>query len=203
LPAGVTTNDIMVALAVFEGGTAALSTPSGWTKLADEQSANDVRSALYYRRWQSGDGAPTITCTNAFAANSVIVAYSGALTSGDPTDGTATGNAGSSASPLAQAVTTTQANSVAIALYCHIFQTFNFSGPTSTWTQRFTAGTQKIYVQDKTIVSAGSSGDATVTLSGSSEWKAHMVALKEDGAAAAASLPPWPRAYALQPILAR
>lgn len=74
LPAGASANTRMVLFVGCKPFNATINTPSGWTELAAGGGTNgsvangvdtgSVRWATFYRDWQSGDGAPTVSVTS-------------------------------------------------------------------------------------------------------------------------------------------
>lgn len=101
LPSGLQDGDLLVLLygmTSWAGTANEPATPSGWTKKASTLSATTGgRIAWYYRRYQAGDTAPTLTYsgTTTDIRFTQIFAFRGAVASGDPTDvlGTASNNA--------------------------------------------------------------------------------------------------------------
>jgi hypothetical protein len=122
LPAGLQDGDLMVLVygGVSWSSTAnAPGTPSGWTlKASTTASTPDSRLSWFYRRYQSGDSAPTLTYsgTSTDTHFAQIFAYRGALASGDPTDvlGTASENAAATDIGPISGVTTTASGGVVL-----------------------------------------------------------------------------------------
>ena len=87
LPAGLAAGDMMVMFIHAKGFAVLPSTPAGWTQLftntegavATGIDVGSVRSAAYYRAWQSGDAAPSVTITSANVALGQIRAYTRSL----------------------------------------------------------------------------------------------------------------------------
>ena len=73
LPSGLQAGDVMVvfAHATTTSGTASVSISSGWTQIVHSPGTNGGLIAAWYRAWQSGDSAPTLT-------------FSGLTSSGNP-----------------------------------------------------------------------------------------------------------------------
>src|SRR6266496_3467293 len=67
LPAGLADGDYTILMCSLNATTGTITPPAGWTAILASTNAtlstSDVH-AIYYRKWVSGDGDPTVTCTN-------------------------------------------------------------------------------------------------------------------------------------------
>ncbi|MDA3624265.1 hypothetical protein OU415_02385 [Saccharopolyspora sp. WRP15-2] len=123
LPAGLQDGDLMVLLygmTSWAGTANEPATPSGWTKKASTLSATTGgRLSWYYRRYQSGDAAPTLAYsgTTSDIRFTQIFAFRGVVASGDPADvlGTASNNGVQKDMGPISGVTTTAAGIVLVA----------------------------------------------------------------------------------------
>lgn len=107
LPAGVQEDDILI-LAV-ETATESVSTPSGWSIVTESPqtlTGNSSKLSVFWKRATTSESAPTITDPGDHA-HTVIFAFSGCKTSGNPWNTTAGNTYSGSADPTWPAVTTT------------------------------------------------------------------------------------------------
>lgn len=98
-----------LSVSVAGNVTASISTPAGWTLIgAALNNSTNCTLALYYRFWQSGDAAPSVTWTGSNKNVSCIVPYLG-VDATTPIDVTtpafATGTSTTPTSPTATAAT--------------------------------------------------------------------------------------------------
>jgi hypothetical protein len=67
LPAGLAAGDYTLLVCSLNATTGTITPPAGWTAVLASTNAtlstSDVH-AIYFRKWVSGDGNPTVTCTN-------------------------------------------------------------------------------------------------------------------------------------------
>ena len=86
LPAGNAAGDRNLLRVVCKPFSATIVTPAGWTRIAAASGTNgstgsgidtgSVQWALFYRDWQSGDAAPTVTVTSGNVSLACIKGYS-------------------------------------------------------------------------------------------------------------------------------
>lgn len=115
-PAGLANDDILIML-IYKEATGAITWPSGFTQLASVVAANSsFMLAAAWKRAASESGNYSATFASAYF-DSVMAAYSGCITSGDPQDATATTNApGSQTSQITgPSITTVSANTLVIS----------------------------------------------------------------------------------------
>ncbi|HLB19950.1 MAG TPA: hypothetical protein VK613_12555, partial [Gaiellaceae bacterium] len=189
-PTSVATGSLMLAQVTLRNNDA-ITAPAGWTTTGNlRTSGATLEQRIYYRIATAADIATTTyqwswTTTSDGAA--AILAYSG--TDGtNPIDVAATDNAGSSLSASASSLTTTQANDMIDAFYGVQGQ----SGPTITATQDAAQSMTQEYTiasgsaptskarstgADGAQAAVAATGNKTATLSASSPWVAHLVAL--------------------------
>ncbi|MDX6386606.1 MAG: hypothetical protein QOD85_408, partial [Gaiellaceae bacterium] len=189
-PASVATGTLMLAQVTLRNNDA-ITAPAGWTTTGNlRASGATLEQRIYYRIATAADTAATTytwswTTTSDGAA--AILAYSGTDAT-NPIDVTPTDNAGSSLSASATGLTTTQDNDMLDAFYGVQGQ----SGPAVTATQDAAQGLTQEYTiasgsapasrarstgADGTQATAGATGNKTATLSTSTPWVAHLVAL--------------------------
>ncbi|HSX05827.1 MAG TPA: hypothetical protein VLF69_05130 [Candidatus Saccharimonadales bacterium] len=179
-PTGTSLGDVLIAyFTVYPGATTVtLPAPTGWTpigSLTSYTTADQIYSQAFYK--VAGGSEPssyTFTSTVAKPCDISVAAYTGVDTN-NPVD-VSSGNSGSSTTPTATAVTTTNANEMLL------FLTSGFSGSISSgpanMTQRASYDSTKNYTYDIVQVAASSSGAITATRSGSDSWTVNLVALK-------------------------
>lgn len=142
-PTGATTDDIIDGLWVVETGHTGFSLPASWTPKGANLATAQFTS---YRGWIRRTGsAPsyTATWTGTSAAEAVVAAYSGCVTTGDPYDDfQETTQATSTAGPTAPAATSTLADTIFLMHGAH------WAGSSSAW------GTT-----DGSTIRSGASGD--------------------------------------------
>lgn len=81
MPAGWQPGDLLVA---FVRNSSPVTFPAGWTKEIDHTTGAPF--TIGYRRAQAGDTAPLVSQPGGGAIHAVVVAYTGALASGNPID---------------------------------------------------------------------------------------------------------------------
>src|SRR5437588_7269304 len=190
-PASVATGNLMIAQVTLRNNDT-ITAPIGWTPIGNlRTSGATLQQRIYYR---VADATDTAASTYAWSwapttsdATAAILAYSG-VDATSPFDVTPSDNSGSSTSASATGVTTTQANDMLIAFYGAQGQ----SGPAVTMTQDAGQGLTQEYTQqsgsgpasrarntgaDGIQASAGATGNKTATISASTPWVAHLVAL--------------------------
>lgn len=192
-PTGTAADDILIMNLYTEGGPPPTMTPpTGWTELTGAGTTNtvstpDMRQQVYWLRAGGSEPADyTWTFAESWRAGQ-ISAYSGGITTGDPTDPESV-NAAAAAdtAPIATAITTTVADTM--VLYLHdCFDTRTVTPPTG-MTERveFTL----VYLAEVAQAVAGTTGTKTSTLSADSVWIAALTALLP--AVAATVTPPRP-----------
>ncbi|HXE93949.1 MAG TPA: hypothetical protein VN544_09140, partial [Gaiellaceae bacterium] len=189
-PASVATGSLMLAQVTLRNNDA-ITAPAGWTTTGNlRASGTGLEQRIYYRVATAADTAGT-TYQWSWATSSdgaaAILAYSGTDTT-NPIDVTPTDNAGSGTTATATGLTTTQDNDMIDALYGAQGQ----SGPPPTMTQDAGQSLTQEYAissgsspaskalstgADGTLATAGATGNKTATISTSTPWVAHMVAL--------------------------
>lgn len=114
IPAGTTTNDIMVAL-VASTRLAALGTPSGWTKKLETDNSTEHKQSVYWKRAGSSESAPSFSGQQ-FDIEAQIVSFSGCTTTGDPFSAAQAQANASSTTVTAPAITPANANEMILFL---------------------------------------------------------------------------------------
>ena len=170
----------------------AITAPAGWTTTGNlRTSGATLEQRIYYRIATAADTAGTTyqwSWTTSSDGAAAILAYSGTDAT-NPIDVAATDNAGTGTTATATGLTTTQTNDMLDAFYGVQGQ----SGPAVTATQDAAQGMTQEYTiasgsapasraratgADGTQASAAATGNKTATLSTSTPWVAHLVALQ-------------------------
>lgn len=93
IPASMVAGDFMIM--TIHTPNQAVTTPTGWTIVTSSpvstgtaNTAGGTRVSTYYRWWQSGDAAPTVSVTSGTVTNGIIAGYRGVDTT-TPFDGVA------------------------------------------------------------------------------------------------------------------
>ena len=190
-PASVATGSLMLAQVTLRNNDA-ITAPAGWTTTGNlRTSGATLEQRIYYRIATAADTAGTTyqwSWTTSSDGAAAILAYSGTDAT-NPIDVAATDNAGSGTTATATGLTTTQTNDMLDAFYGAQGQ----SGPAVTATQDAAQGMTQEYTiasgsapasraratgADGTQASAAATGNKTATLSASTPWVAHLVALQ-------------------------
>lgn len=111
LPAGTTTNDILVGFVQQARGTNTLTWPAGWTVAFSGNNgsgASGVRIEIAWKRAGASESNPTITNCSSSLCAAVILGFTGCKTSGSPFDAVGTAGTGSSPNISCPSVTPTQ-----------------------------------------------------------------------------------------------
>jgi hypothetical protein len=166
-PTGTAENDILIAYLIVEhvsGGAPAITAPGGWTELQGltRTEGDDARSHLYWRRAVASEPAThTFSWTGSLWNTGVICAYSGAPTTGDPSDGTpvTTLPTGADGSIVLTEMTTITAGAVLLVM-CEGSNSGNHTYPGGTAERADTSWTS---IGDEDRPTAGATGSRTVT----------------------------------------
>ena len=169
----------------------AITAPAGWTTTGNlRTSGTGLEQQIYYRIATAADTAGTTyqwSWTTSSDGAAAILAYSGTDAT-NPIDVTPTDSAGSGTTATATGLTTTQDNDMVDALY----GAQGHSGPPPNMTQDPGQSLTQEYAissgsspaskalatgADGTLATAGATGNKTATISTSTPWVAHMVAL--------------------------
>src|SRR5687767_3827087 len=183
VPAGVQTNDLLVAH-IARVGNAAINTPSGWTAAGGTNNGNFIRQATYYRVASGSEPASyTWTWTGSQAAAGGMSAYYGVKGS-SPLDvvGTAT-TANNTTTVSAPSLTTTTNDALVLAFFAS-----NSNSTYSTaagMTERHDVATtgMSLGTDDMSQATAGATGVKTSTASVSGRVVGHQVSFKVDDVA--------------------
>lgn len=108
LPSGLATGDYTIIAFSLNATSGVITTPAGWTNiLASTNSVNGSTSyamAIFYRKWQSGDGNPAVTTTSG-RTGAIAIRVQGA-------DGTTFVNTAASVTQAASGATTLTAPTI-------------------------------------------------------------------------------------------
>ena len=166
LPAGMAAGHLML-LAVHTPNQA-VTTPSGWTQVTSSPvstgtagAAGGTRLTMYYRWWQSGDGAPTVAVTGGTSTQARIFGFSG-VDSTTPFDATPVSNIVTPANTTLtfSSITTTTANAMIVCMAARDVDAAS-TAALSSWTNtNLTSLTER---QDQTVTTGpgGGLGGAT------------------------------------------
>ena len=183
-PSGTTDGDILIAYLVVGGASKTITPPSGWT-LKDERQGDDPDGTTYlYWKWASSEPASWTWSWSGSAYGEIeVVAYSGAITSGDPIDvfSESVNSVNAHSSTVASAITTTVANTMLVL--CIMSWDSGPFASSSGMTERYDGGASlNLALYDVAQASAGSSGTKTTTHanSGGNDTIVHLLALKPD-----------------------
>jgi hypothetical protein len=185
-PGSVATGDLMVAQISLRNNDA-ITAPAGWTRIGNTRTqGTGLEQLLYYRIATAADTSTTTyswSWTNKADANGAILAYSGTDAT-SPFDVTPTDDSGNTATATATGLTTTQANDMIMAFYGAetnitatqdagqgLTEEYTFSSGSSPASKIRTTGA------DGAQAGAGATGNKTATISGTTNWVAHLVAL--------------------------
>ena len=179
LPSGVQDGDILVLL-IGSRTTTVPTLPGGWTTLRSKSAT--ISSILGWRRASSEPSSYTATRGTDKATGAVILAYSGCLASGDPTDGSSV-SSGSGSPGFSAGITTTADGDRVLFLIAQANQR-----TLSSWGGGFTeqldtngsTSNTTLGVADLAQGTHGAVGNQTVTVSGTGNWNTYQVALKPD-----------------------
>src|SRR5439155_1318217 len=161
--------------------------PAGWTLLGNLRTSGTLlEQALYYRIATAADTAASTYSwswlTNADASGAIL-AYSG-FDATSPFDVTPTDNAASTASAIATGLTATQTNDMLIAFYGAQTNVTLTQDASQGMTQEYTvqsgsgpASRSNSTGADGSQAGSGATGNKTATVSASTPWVAHLVAL--------------------------
>lgn len=180
-PSGLANNDILIML-IYKEATGAITWPSGFTQLASVTAANSsFMLAAAWKRAASESGNYAATFSSAYY-DSIMAAYSGAITSGDPQSATATTNAPGSENTIltGPSITTVDANCLIISFVGDIAG-WTLTKPSS-MTSRSTFDDTGL--ADEAQASAGASGTKVWTTTGASQTCGITIALKPPAVAA-------------------
>jgi hypothetical protein len=177
-PAGAAAGDLLLATLEVDADPATVSGPSGWTLLMDTPAALGTVSAFHAQVWyrvatSSEPASYTWTVGGNPWVDIGVLDYTGVNTA-SPVDVSSGSYVGVTTAGSTNAVTTTAANDLVVALFID----YN----SATWTAG--AGTTKRYdfdgntAEDAVQASPGSTGSKTATASASGALSAQIVALR-------------------------
>jgi RHS repeat-associated protein len=183
-PAGVTTNDVLLA-AVTVRGAPTITAPTGWTLIRSDASGTTITQATY--RHVAGASEPsTYTWTLGSAVSSAvgtIDAYSGVSTT-TPVDVSGGQTNTSSTSVTAPSVTTTVANDMVVGFFGTANDaTFTPATGTTERSDTLAHGTADISAESADVIkaTAGATGTKVATASKAAINVGQLVALKPSG----------------------
>lgn len=183
-PSGTAENDILIAGIHTESDVAVTAPDGTWTLITDvDQATVDQDWKIYWKRAGASEGTDYTWTHNSTWRSGVIVAISGATTTGDPQDATIGTDNDNNATATVNipSITTGTNGSLVIALHTEYNSDLTSSQPTD-WNER--VDVSSIHVHTKTQTTAGATGATTATLSDASYICTAVLAIKEAGVAA-------------------
>ena len=188
-PTGTVDNDILIAVLKTDDNVA-VTAPAGWTLLRNTDSPGQLTDQDAYWKRASGEGA-SWTWTHAAAFRSgCVIALSGAVTTGDPFDGSKiTDNTGVGTAVTVLSITLTETDSLILCISTSWdYVTATGPGGTPTFTERVdNAQCHAVYTASATA--SGAVGNKTITLSSSTDWMSLMLAVRSQVTAPAGRKP--------------
>lgn len=165
----------LILVFLYKENTAAMTPPGGYTQKAQTTATVSVieHTLFYHQASGSESGTVTFSWTGSTWRDGYAIKISGAVTSGDPFDGTpATGTSGSSSVSTAPAVSlaATSANTLLVYSQTNFAGTINFTPPTG-YTENADNDTIETAWKDNTA------GGATGTVQGTASATSTMTAI--------------------------
>jgi len=182
-PAGAAENDILIAAVYHEAGAGVTITPTAsWNLIhrIDQASGGPITCSVYWFRRAGTAPSYVFTMSSSTIVAGGVVAYSGAITTGDPQDVTASTNSSTgSVTITCNTITTSTANSMIIG----VASSFDFVAMSSASfaNERLDADADKatVFYDDGLLVTPGATGNKTITRSsGTTAWTGSLIALK-------------------------
>jgi len=186
-PTGATTDDILFAAVYHEGGAAVTITPvAAWNLIGSKTtSANgEVTMAVYWFRRTGSAPSYVFNLSSSVVVQGSTCAYSGAITSGDPQDVTASINKADTGTTITfTGITTVTDNSMVIGIACDF--TFEARANVDFTNERLDSNANTaIWIGDDGLKTpAGATGNQTITTATSDSWIAFLIAIKPPAAA--------------------
>lgn len=184
-PTGLANNDILIFV-IYKENLNAITWPSGFTPwFTRNASDSSYQMAVAWKRAASEAGNYQASWTGSVWQDGTLLAYSGAITTGDPADATAVSQANGSTDGIAcPSIVTTTANAMRIAIGQHFQGLGSGATPPAGMTER--SDFDDTTVADEIQAAAGASGIKTFTRSGGidGETVGAQIALREAGGAA-------------------
>ena len=187
-PTGLANNDILILYLYYEDSTPTVTPPTGFTELTNCAShGTHVHQRVYWKRASSESGSYTTSFNGASTyAQSMLVAYSGAVTTGTPIEDSDK-TSGSGTTITLPSVTTLTANTVILG-FCSDYN-FSTTYTSSDLTER--GDVTGLFLGDISQATSGSSGTKAITASLSDEYAGAILNIAEtSGAAESSSVSP-------------
>lgn len=177
IPASMATGDVMLCVTTSRSNSATVATPSGWTVFpgfpVQSGTASGGTIYVFYRRWVSGDAAPSVswsgvaTGTSGDSCMAQIAGYR--YVDWDVTDATVVKGTDAAITTTATigSVTTGQRRSKVLGITMRVDDNAHTWTPTTNWTERFdthtTTGTgHSRHLQERVFPAAASTGSVTI-----------------------------------------
>ena len=175
-PAAVVDNDVMLLVFYVENTAVVPSVAGSWTLIDNITSGTAFQMYVWYRRAAAEPASYAITWPAATVQRSaLIVAYSGAITTGSPVDVYSERTNAGSTSMTATGVTPANTDDMLVFLGTHWFTSDTGTPPTGMG-ERYDAAS--IYAADQLLASNAPTGDKIATFVSGSANSAYLVALK-------------------------
>ncbi|MEK7229622.1 MAG: hypothetical protein AAB154_06230, partial [Candidatus Binatota bacterium] len=180
-PTGVVDNDVMLLVFYVENTTVVPSVAGSWTLIDNITNGTAWQMYVWYRRAAAEPASYAITWggTPSVVRSALIVAYSGAITTGSPVDVYSELATAGGTSMIATGVTPVNTDDMLVFLGTWWLTSATVTPPTG-MVERYDAS--DIYAADQLLTSNAPTGDKTATLSQASGSSVYLVALKSAGA---------------------
>jgi hypothetical protein len=177
-PSGVASGDLLLATLEVDADPATVSGPAGWTRLLDTVGAPGTGQAYHTQVWWKLAGASepasyAWTVSGGPWVDIGLQAYSG-VNQASPIDVSSGRNAGTTRTPVTDAVTTSGPNELVVALFVN-FESGSWTAG-SGMTRRYNFDSNE--AQDVLQAAAGSTGTKTATNSTSGPTTADIIVLR-------------------------
>ncbi len=185
VPAGVLDDDILIAVIAIEDDVT-VTAPGGWTLIRQDDHTGAVMDLYtWWRRAASEPADYTWTFASAWRVGGML-AYSGAITTGDPQDATASGAEGDSTSIVATGITTANDNSMLVQVAESLGGGAYSGGTAPVTNERIDLGGGSGFgAYDGVQATAGASGSKTLTQSITGQYLTQLIAIRAAGGGAA------------------
>lgn len=182
-PSGIVDTNLLLIIAAMENGSgSADASCTGFTHKKSYIGTADTKLSVLYKYASSESGSYSVASVGAAYMDGIVLRVTGAVTAGDPFDVIGAGDAGTSTSPQASSITTTQADTLLLWLCDWYTTTLNAvpSGMTSVVSSTIFG------VGSLAVAAIGATGAKTGTLNGSDGWGTFLGAIKSPVAAGSA-----------------
>lgn len=190
LPASISSGDLLIVVAGFDGAPGTITWPAGWTLLWEVDHASTSSGSCYFRRADGDEGATiTVTCANVEASAHCSYRITGHHATTDPEAGTAEGTTANPDCPDLNPAGWGTEDTLWIASYCWDGGRTNDGFPTNhtlsqIWENSQVAGGSGAAMSGRNL-NAANENPGTGTISSSDQWTAGTIAVRTAGVAGA------------------